>query len=301
MKRQRSGVLALSAAILSLLLAPFPTLAADPVAADDAYSISEDGSLDVSAPGVLDNDSDPDGDPLTATALSDPTHGTLAFDPDGSFGYQPDANWFGQDSFTYRAEASDGTSSAATVTITVTSVNDPPTGVADAYSTSEDGTINRRQRNQGVLANDTDVEGAIPGAAHRQPAEPRHAGGVRHRRRWLPLYAGRELRRHGHLHVSGDRGRPPFRRDDGDDHDHAGQRPAGGGRRQRFDSRGHAAHLGGHGAHDQRQRRRDGRRGLGRHPSSPVQPMALSSSTRTAHTPIRRRRTTRAPTASRTA
>jgi VCBS repeat-containing protein len=86
-------------------------------------------------------------------------------DPDGSFGYQPDENWFGQDSFTYRAEAIDGTSSAATVTITVTAVNDPPTGVADEYVTAEDGTINKRQRNQGVLANDTDVESATLGAA----------------------------------------------------------------------------------------------------------------------------------------
>ena len=162
--RQRAGAMALAAATLSLLVAPMVVLAADPVAANDAYSIAEDGSLAVSAPGVLANDSDPDGDPLTATALSDPTHGTLAFDTDGSFGYQPDPDWFGQDSFTYRAEATDGTSSAATVTITVTAVNDPPTGVADAYSTTEDGTINRRQRNQGVLANDTDIEGATLGA-----------------------------------------------------------------------------------------------------------------------------------------
>ena len=78
------------------------------MATNDAYSIAEDGSLDVSAPGVLANDTDADGDPLTATALSDPTHGTLSLRPGRELQLPPDANCFGTDSFTYRAEATDG-------------------------------------------------------------------------------------------------------------------------------------------------------------------------------------------------
>ena len=55
----------------------------------------------MTAPGVLGNDVDLDGDPLTATLVSGPAHGTLTFNPDGSFVYTPDANYSGPDSFTY--------------------------------------------------------------------------------------------------------------------------------------------------------------------------------------------------------
>ena len=86
--------------------------------------------LTVPAPGVLGNDSDPDGDPLTAVLVTGPSHGSLTLNANGSFSYTPAANFAGSDSFTYRA--SDGTvsSSPATVTITVTATNDTPAGVA---------------------------------------------------------------------------------------------------------------------------------------------------------------------------
>ena len=56
-----------------------------PVAQDDAYLATEDTMLTVGAPGVLANDTDIESDPLTATMLSGPAHGTLALNPDGSF------------------------------------------------------------------------------------------------------------------------------------------------------------------------------------------------------------------------
>jgi VCBS repeat-containing protein len=98
-----------------------------PTAADDSYSTAEDTPLTVAAPGVLGNDIDPDHDPLSAVLVSGPSHGTLTLNPDGSFTYTPATNYIGGDSFTYRA--SDGTlaSELATVTLTVTAVNDPPT------------------------------------------------------------------------------------------------------------------------------------------------------------------------------
>src|SRR5204863_380897 len=59
-----------------------------PVAAnDDNYTTPEDTQLTVSAPGVLANDSDVDGDPLTAMLVTGPTHGTLTLNSDGSFSY----------------------------------------------------------------------------------------------------------------------------------------------------------------------------------------------------------------------
>jgi VCBS repeat-containing protein len=80
----------------------------------------------VPAPGVLANDSDPDGDPLTAALVQGPAHGTLALDPDGSFTYTPDPAFTSTDTFTY--QASDGAldSNTATVTISVGLGNHPP-------------------------------------------------------------------------------------------------------------------------------------------------------------------------------
>lgn len=96
-----------------------------PVALDDSYTVSEDTSLNVNAPGVLANDSDPDSDPLTATLSSPPVSGSLSLNLDGSFTYTPAANQNGSVSFTY--QVSDGElADSAIVTINITQVNDPP-------------------------------------------------------------------------------------------------------------------------------------------------------------------------------
>lgn|GEM_PF-2787004 len=91
-----------------------------PVATADAYTVAAGGSLSVTPPGVLGNDSDPDGDALTAALATPPAHGTLALQPSGAFVYVPSSGFVGADSFIYRASDSRGGSSApATATITV--------------------------------------------------------------------------------------------------------------------------------------------------------------------------------------
>ncbi|MGY6553333.1 MAG: putative Ig domain-containing protein [Wenzhouxiangella sp.] len=61
-----------------------------PVALNDEYRVRRGETLSVPAPGVMDNDFDPDGDPITAELLSGPTRGVLhEFNPDGSFSYSP--------------------------------------------------------------------------------------------------------------------------------------------------------------------------------------------------------------------
>ena len=95
-----------------------------PVAADDDYSTNEDTELTGS---VLSNDSDVDGTPLTAVKVSDPAHGTLTLNSDGTFTYTPAADYNGIDSFTYKANDGIDNSNVATVTITVNAVNDAPT------------------------------------------------------------------------------------------------------------------------------------------------------------------------------
>jgi VCBS repeat-containing protein len=91
-----------------------------PMAANDAYNTSVNIRLDVSAPGVLGNDTDVDGDTLTAVLASTVSHGTLMLNADGSFSYTPSASFNGTDSFTYKASDRVAQSNAATVTIVVT-------------------------------------------------------------------------------------------------------------------------------------------------------------------------------------
>src|SRR5207249_5016224 len=128
-----------------------------PVAADDAYSLNEDSTLNVSASGVLANDTDVDGDSLNAMLVSSPTHGALALNGDGSFSYTPAANYNGIDSFSYKANDGQTDSGLATVTITIGAVNDAPVAVNDTYTTAEDTLLNVAA--PGVLANDSDVDG----------------------------------------------------------------------------------------------------------------------------------------------
>ena len=109
-----------------------------PVAAANAYTVDEDATLTVPAAGVLGNDADVDGDALSAAVVSGPSHGTLTLNADGSFTYTPEANYYGTDSFTYRAVDPSGAESVATVSLTVSPVNDAPVAVDDAYTATED-------------------------------------------------------------------------------------------------------------------------------------------------------------------
>ncbi len=111
-----------------------------PLAEDDAAITNEDNPVTVSAPGVLDNDSDPNvGDTLTVTSVD--TSGTVgavtAWDADGSFTYDPNgqfeylqAGGSTTDNFTYTVSDGNGGSDTATVTITINGVNDVPTDIS---------------------------------------------------------------------------------------------------------------------------------------------------------------------------
>ena len=99
-----------------------------PAAGNDSFSVAEDATLNQAAPGVLANDDDPDTDStLTAALVTGPSHGTLVLNANGSFTYTPAANYSGTDSFTYKANDGTVDTNTATVTITVTPVNDTPT------------------------------------------------------------------------------------------------------------------------------------------------------------------------------
>ncbi|MGI9341849.1 MAG: beta strand repeat-containing protein [Gammaproteobacteria bacterium] len=131
-----------------------------PSANADGYTIAEDGSLVIgAAAGVLDNDTDTDGDSLTAntTAVVGPTNGMLVLAADGSFTYSPDANFFGSDSFVYEVNDGNGGTAQANVNINVTSVNDMPAAIQDNLLVSDDLPLSFTAAS--MLANDTDIEG----------------------------------------------------------------------------------------------------------------------------------------------
>ncbi|MGN6544931.1 MAG: tandem-95 repeat protein [Aureliella sp.] len=141
-----------------------------PVAANDAYAATEDQPLSVSLAGILSNDADAESSSLAVSSFSNPSHGTLSLNADGSFTYTPDANFNGIDSFTYSVSDGSLDSNLATVTLSIAAVNDAPVAAGDSFSTAEDTPLGAGVT--GVLLNDTDVDGntlqavRVSGPAH---------------------------------------------------------------------------------------------------------------------------------------
>src|SRR5205807_2335148 len=125
------------------------TVNAPPTAANDSYTVQRSSSNN--SLSVLANDSDPNGDPLTITAVGTPAHGTASIGS-GVILYTPTAGYAGPDSFTYTISDGKGGTASATVSILV---NSPPVAVNDSF------TVQRNSSNNalGVLANDSDPDG----------------------------------------------------------------------------------------------------------------------------------------------
>ena len=99
----------------------------DLAAADDSATTAEDTPVSGT---VATNDSTTSGGALTFAKASDPSHGTVVVNADGTYTYTPAANYNGPDSFTYTVtDPASGESLTQTVNITVTPVNDAPVGV----------------------------------------------------------------------------------------------------------------------------------------------------------------------------
>jgi hypothetical protein len=95
-----------------------------PVANNDTFTINENVPLEVGAPGVLTNDTDADGDPLTAVLVSNVSHGSLSLGIFGGLIYSPGVNFSGTDTFTYKAN--DGKSDSGIATVTINVIVPPP-------------------------------------------------------------------------------------------------------------------------------------------------------------------------------
>jgi large repetitive protein len=134
-----------------------------PTASDQAAATAEDTPLAITSGGA-----DVDGDALGFTVVGAPAHGTVTCGGSGAGActYTPAADFNGSDSFTFTASDGGLTSDAATVSITVTSVNDDPVANPDA------GTVRAGEAAViAVLANDSDVDGdALAVTAVSDPA-----------------------------------------------------------------------------------------------------------------------------------
>ena len=130
-----------------------------PVSVPDHYQVDEDKILLIPrSAGVLANDTDADGDPLTAVLVTEPTHGELTIHPDGSFAYVPEPEYFGADEFRYIAYDFRSAPEAATVTVEVRPTYDPVELAPDTYQGLPTDEMRVTAPN-GVLANDRNVDG----------------------------------------------------------------------------------------------------------------------------------------------
>jgi Bacterial Ig domain len=90
-----------------------------PLANDDAFSIVQKEVLIFAAPGILENDLDPEGDVLQATLVDPPNHGRLIIYPNGSFTFTPNGTYVGIDKYIYVASDGSNQSNQATVSIDI--------------------------------------------------------------------------------------------------------------------------------------------------------------------------------------
>ncbi|KRB43882.1 hypothetical protein ASD90_19905 [Terrabacter sp. Root181] len=141
-----------------------------PVATGDSYVTNEDSVLTVSTPatGVLSNDTDADGNTLTAVKVTNPSHGTVVVNTNGTFTYTPTANYNGPDSFTYKANDGSADSNVATVSISVRPVNDDPVAASGSVS------VVSGSSNNVLGLSGTDVETTTGNLAYAITGGPSH-------------------------------------------------------------------------------------------------------------------------------
>ena len=148
------GLEASNAAVIRVTVSP---VADAPVGLDDNFHIEAGGVLEIPGPGVLENDTDADGESLAAAVVQSTAKGRLHLDPDGSFVYTPDRLFSGHDTFTYLASDGSLQSELTTVSILVSANNSPPIAADDAFTIPESGELVVGA--PGVLGNDRDDDG----------------------------------------------------------------------------------------------------------------------------------------------
>jgi VCBS repeat-containing protein len=144
-----------------------------PTANDDSYVTNQNTPLTVASSGVLANDTDIEGDTLTAVLNSGPSHGTVTLNANGSFSYSATAGYTGSDRFTYRANDGTSLSVIATVTITIKPVAPPvvtaPASITIAATSAAGATAGTSQLLAAFLASGSAVDPTDPAPVRLTP------------------------------------------------------------------------------------------------------------------------------------
>lgn len=124
----------------------------EPVPGDDSAATDEGTPVVID---VLENDTDPQGQPLEVTGTSDPANGTVTINPDGTVTYTPEAGFTGEDTFDYTVTDPDGNTATGSVTVAVEPEGGPQAPVPgdDSAETGEDTPVVID-----ILENDTDPQ-----------------------------------------------------------------------------------------------------------------------------------------------
>ena len=142
-------------AVATVSITVTPTNDAPVANPDNGYTTPEDTAVEIDVNDLLTNDTDLDGNPLTVTGVGGATGGIVAL-ANGVVTFTPTANYHGPASFTYTI--SDSAGGTATVSLTVTPVNDAPVANSDnGYTTPEDTAVEIDVND--LLDNDTDLDG----------------------------------------------------------------------------------------------------------------------------------------------
>ncbi|MEC5125460.1 Ig-like domain-containing protein, partial [Verrucomicrobiales bacterium BCK34] len=170
-----SATATLSITITGTNDAPVANPVSGPGVYDDTNAVTEDSVVPVTG-NVISNDSDPDGDTLSVSAVEggagnvgsehDGSYGAITLNSNGTYSYELDnsnaavqalaAGATLTETFDYTANDGNGGSATATLSITITGTNDGPVAVSDIGSGNEDVSITGN-----VLSNDTDVDNLV--------------------------------------------------------------------------------------------------------------------------------------------
>lgn len=133
-----------------------------PLAENDTFSLEIDNSLTSDSGALIANDFDLDGDFLfvEATPISEPLHGTLQLNPDGSFEYTDNGTFTGFDSFQYQVTDNNGGTSIGEVNLFTSGEDITPLAVNDSFTVNEDETLTVLAANS-ILSNDSDPNNLV--------------------------------------------------------------------------------------------------------------------------------------------
>ncbi len=220
-----NGIVDALAAYEALASAPPPP----PTATADAFTVPGDVATTIADPGVLANDQDPGGLPLSAILAAAPAHGVLDLRATGGFTYTPDAGFSGTDTFGYKASNGTQESAIATVTLTV---------LADRAHRGGGELFTRREHHPDRGRSRGPRQRLRPGrqaALGRPPRRPAERDGGPPGERWVHLHAPDQLLRGRRLHLPGEQRGIDQRAGDGLADGHLRQPAAGGPERRRDD------------------------------------------------------------------